>query len=124
MSTPICSCQFPLIIVDDRDGKEIEYFAMPIVTIQDEGRGFDNSSLPDMEVVETESLTGIFGQYMKVTWQEPHDGAILKKYDVHGHIVTAGCPEYALQCDAKNIYEVYHPMEEWIEFHIVELKKK
>lgn len=122
MSTSICTCKFPLIIVDERDGKEIEYFAMPIETIQDGSGGFDDSSLPDMEVVEAESLTGIIGTYMKVVWKEPHSGT--SKYDVHGHVVVAGCPEDALECDAKNIYVVYHPIEEWIDHHIVELKKQ
>jgi hypothetical protein len=78
--------------------------------------------LPDMEVVETESLTGIIGTYMKVTWQEPHSGT--KKYDVRGHIVVAGCPEDAQKCDVKSIYEVYHPIDEWISDHIIELKGK
>lgn len=114
-----CSCKYPLIILDERDGKEIQFLGMPLDVIG-EGNGFDN--LPDTEVVETESLTGIIGQYMKVTWQDPPESA--KKYDVVGHIVVAGCPEEDLQCDTKNIYVVYHPISEWIDEHIVELKKK
>lgn len=112
----ICSCKFPIIIIDSRDGKDTEYLSMPLEVIGDSG--FDN--IPDMEVVETESLTGIIGSYMKITWQEPPSTA--KKYDVQGHIVVAGCPEEALQCDAKSIFVVYHPISEWIDGHIVELK--
>ena len=120
MAAAICSCKFPLIIVDERDGIEIEFFALPIETIKD-GFGFGDT-LPDMEVVDAESLTGIIGTYMKVVWKEPHSGT--KKYDVQGHIVVAGCSEDALECDVKNIYEVYHPIDEWIEYHIIELGKK
>jgi hypothetical protein len=114
----ICSCKFPLIIVDERDGKEITYLGMPIETIEE----MEEFGIPDLEVIETESLKGIIGQYMKVTWQKPREKA--KKYDVVGHIVTAGCPEDALECDVKSIYEVYHPIDEWIDFHIIELKGK
>lgn len=112
----ICSCKFPLIIVDERDGKEVTYLGIPIETIDEMGE----FNIPDLEVVETESLNGITGQYMKVTWQESHEK--VNKYDVVGHIVTAGCPEDAIECDVKSIYEVYHPIDEWIDFHIVELK--
>jgi hypothetical protein len=115
----VCSCKYPLIIVDERDGKEITFLAMPLEVLEEDNRfGYDN--IPDMEVVETESLTGIIGQYMKVTWKKAHSET--KKYDVVGHIVIAGCEEGALQCDTKNIYEVYHPVDEWIKDHIVELK--
>ena len=112
----ICICKYPILLIDSRDGKDVTYLSMPVEIIVD---GYFDT-IPDMEVVETESLTGITGYYMKVTWKEPPFTA--KKYDVRGHIVVAGCPEEALQCDSKNIYVCYHPLEEWIDGHIVELK--
>ncbi len=122
----ICTCKFPLLIIDSRDGKgkEIEYLAMPIQTIE----GGD-MSVPDIEYVETEGFDGITRGYISVTWKKVEKGDIVKKYDVVGHIVTAGCqPEDAskgedgmLVCDEKNIYVVLHPIEEWIDRHIIDL---
>lgn len=112
----ICSCRFPIILVDKRDGQDIEYISMPLEVL-DSGFG---DQLPEMEVVKAESLSGTVGQYMKVIWQEPHTKT--RKYDVRGHIVVAGCSEDVLTCDAKNIYEVYHPIDEWIKDHTFELE--
>lgn len=125
----ICSCHYPLIIIDERDkkivdGKEIgviEYLALPIEVIRNDMGGEPFEPSIDDEFHEIEGFDGIVRQYVKVTWKEPdHDG--IKKYDVVGHIVQAGCPEDQLQCETKGIYAVYHPLEEWIEHHIVVLK--
>jgi len=113
------------MIIDNRDGKGIEYLAMPIEAI----KGGD-MPVPDIEYEETEGFDGIVRGYIAVKWQKIKDGAIVKKYDVVGHIVTAGCqPEEAstgedgkLVCDEKNIYVVLHPVEEFVERHIIELK--
>ena len=85
--------------------------------------------VPDIEYEDTEGLDGIIRGYMSVTWQKVKDGDLVKKYDVANHVVTAGCqPEEAskgedgkLICDEKNIYVVLHPVQEWVEQHIVEL---
>lgn len=116
----VCVCKYPIILLDGRDGSETEYYALPIQVISNEMEG--QPFVPDMETVETESLTGIIGTYMKVIWKQPPPWA--KKYDVAGHIVVAGCEEDTRVCDAKGIFEVYHPIDEWIQGHIIELKSE
>jgi hypothetical protein len=114
----ICVCKYPIILLDKRDGSDTEYFSIPFQVISDEMEG--EPFVPEMEVVETESLTGIIATFMKVVWKPSPPWA--KKYDVVGHIVHAGCPEDAQKCDVKSIFEVYHPIDEWINEHVIELK--
>lgn len=112
------------MIVDNRDGKGVEYLAMPIETISD-----GEVPVPDIEYEETEGLDGITRGYIVVTWKKVEDGDIVKKYDIVGHLVTAGCQledaskgeDGKVVCDEKNIYVVHHPVEEWIDQHIIEL---
>jgi hypothetical protein len=113
----ICVCKYPIILLDNREGSDVEYFSLPFQVISDEMEG--EPFVPEMEVVKTESLTGIIGTYMKVTWKKAPSWA--KKYDITGHIVLAGCPEDARKCDVKSIFEVYHPIDEWIQEHVIEL---
>lgn len=96
---------------------------MPIETIEN-----GEVSIPDIEYQETEGLDGIVRGYMSVTWKPVQDGDVVKKYDVAGHVVTAGCQleeatkeDGKLVCDTKSIYVVLHPIEEWIDHHIIEL---
>ena len=97
---------------------------MPIEIIKD-----GDMPIPDIEYEKTEGLDGIIRDYIAVTWQKVKDGDVVKKYDVNSHVVTAGCQlgeaskeeDGKLACDEKNIYVVLHPIEEWIEQHIVEL---
>lgn len=119
--THICTCEYPLLIIDNRSGQNIEYLALPTEVIHGEmgGEPFE----PIMDTYETEGLDGIIRLYMAVVWKEPdHDG--IKKYDVKGHIVYAGCSLEDLQCDTKSIYAVLHPIDEWLSHHIIELKKE
>lgn len=112
------------MVIDNRDGKGIEYLAMPIETIKD-----GDIPVPDIEYEETEGLDGIIRGYVAVTWQKVKDGDVVKKYDVVGHIVTAGCQleetskgeDGKLVCDEKSIYKVLHPVEEFVDQHIIEL---
>ena len=119
--THICSCEYPLLIVDDRSGKAIEYLAIPTEVIRNDmgGEPFE----PVINTVETEGLDHVIRMYMAVVWKEPdHDG--IKAYDVAGHIVYAGCSLENLQCDTKSIYVVLHPIDDWLSHHIIELKKE
>lgn len=109
-------------MIDNRDGKGTEYLSMPIEVIKE-----GDILVPDMDYIETEGLDGIIRGYMKITWKKPAHNNV-KKYDVVGHIVVAGCEPSEMiledgkaQCDEKSIYEVYHPIEEWVEKHIIEL---
>lgn len=122
--THICVCKYPLLIIDKRDGQEVEYLAMPIQVIED-----GELPVPDIDVQETEGLDGIIRGYVVVTWKDVTPEMHVKKYDVVGHVVTAGCElseaskgeDGQLQCDSKSIYTVAHPIEEWINKHIIEL---
>lgn len=115
------------MIVDNRDGKDkvIEYLAMPVEVIKGGGM-----PVPDIELIQTEGLDGIIRDYIAVVWQElKHNNT--KKYDVAGHIVIAGCDpstaskedDGSLICTDKNVYIVLHPVQEWIDQHIIELSK-
>lgn len=112
------------MIIDKRDSQDIEYLAMPLEVIED-----GEISVPDIDVLDTEGLDGIIRHYVAVTWKEVTPDLHVKKYDVVGHVVTAGCEiseaskgeDGHLQCDSKDIYVVLHPLEEWIDKHIIEL---
>lgn len=122
----ICICKYPLMIIDNRDGKGIEYLAMPIDVIKD-----GDMPVPEIDYEEAEGFDGVTRDYISVIWQKIKDGSVMKKYDVAGHIVKAGCeiPETSrgedgqLQCTDKSIFVVLHPAEEWVEQHVVELPK-
>jgi hypothetical protein len=122
--THLCVCKYPLMVIDKRDGQEVEYLAMPLEVIED-----GEFPIPDIDTVEAEGLDGIIRYYISVTWKQITPDMHVKKYDVVGHVVTAGCElseatkgeDGHLQCDSKSIYVVFHPIEEWIEKHIIEL---
>jgi len=122
--THLCVCRYPLMVIDKRDGQDTEYLAMPLEVIED-----GELPVPDIDVQETEGLDGIIRHYVAVTWKEVMPDMHVKKYDVVGHVVTAGCEisetiqgeDGQIQCDSKNIYVVLHPIEEWIEKHIIEI---
>ena len=122
----ICVCRYPIFIIDLRDGvgKEIEFYALPVQVIGEEMGG--EPFIPRMEIEERESFSGIIGDYMKIIWDDPPKG--VKEYDVNGHIVQAGCPvdEHGNveKCDTKSVFVVYHPLQEWISEHLIELKPR
>lgn len=112
------------MIIDSRDGRSIEYLAMPVEVI----KGAD-ISVPDIDYEETEGLDGIIRGYISVKWQKVKDGDSVRKYDIVGHIVIAGCElsemskeeDGQMVCTEKSIYTVLHPIEEWIDEHVIEL---
>lgn len=112
------------MIIDKRDGQEIEYLAMPLEVIEN-----GEISVPDIAVQRTKGLDGITRDYVSVRWQDILPSMHTKKYDVKGHVVTAGCElseaikeeDGNLQCDSKSIYMVLHPLEEWKEKHVIEI---
>lgn len=112
----ICPCKYPTVIFDKRDSEEIKSIAIPF-DIMD---GY-NLPVPDMEVTEETGQDNVKRKYMKVQWIEPHKD--VKRYYIAEHIVLAGCPEENLSCDLKNIYVVYHPIDEWNSFHMIDVKE-
>ena len=123
-SANICVCKYPIMVIDKRDAKEVEYLAMPLEVIEN-----GEMSVPDIDVQEAEGLDGIMRDYVVVRWQDITPNMHTKKYDVKGHVVTAGCElseaikeeDGHLQCDSKSIYTVLHPLEEWMEQHVIEI---
>lgn len=126
MSGHICVCKYPLMIIDGRDGMNIEYLAMPVEVIKD-----GDIRVPDIDHEEAKGFDGVTRDYISVKWQEIKDGMVMKKYDVVGHIVYAGCEpsetskeeDGTLVCIDKSIFTVLHPAEEWVEKHVIELGK-
>lgn len=119
----VCPCKFPLHVIDKRDGDEIEYLAFPDEYIDDMDGVI---KVPKFEVVKEEGFDGKIHEYMGVMYKDPLE-ATTKKYEVNNHIVIAGCDSKVsedgkkLQCKKKELYVVFHPLEEWQENHVVEL---
>lgn len=122
----VCPCKYPLHIIDKRDNEEIEYLAFPDEVIDDMN---GKIIVPEFEVIKEEGFDRKIHEYMGVMWKDP-TGATTKKYEVNDHIVIAGCDSKLsddgkkLQCKKKELYVVFHPLDEWEDFHIVELHKK
>ena len=113
---PICICKYPLILTDKRDGEEHDFISFPLSILDS-----NEITIPDMEVVkDVEGFDGKKEIYMKVKWNEMGENA--KRYNVREHIVYAGCPEHQLICDTKSIYEVYHPIDEWNDYHVLDIR--
>lgn len=134
----ICSCLYPLHIVDKRDSisgedsDSIEYLAIPQEVIDEMGKKIN---IPSIEVIKEEGFDGVKRDYVKVVWADS-SGAMTKRYDVNDHIMIIGCdaPKCKIQkgkdkhkdrsgckCDEKEVYAVLHPLDEWHSHHIVEI---
>lgn len=137
----ICTCLYPLHIVDKRDsidGEEpIEYLAIPQEVIDEMG---DKIKVPKIEMVKEEGFDGIKRDYVKVVWADPSgSGTMTKRYDINDHIMVIGCDspkckigkktrsgrsghKSGCKCEEKEVYTVLHPLEEWHAHHIVEVR--
>ncbi len=112
------------MVTDKRNDQEIEYLAMPLEII-DGGE----MPVPDIEVQDDDGLDGVVRRYVAVKWKDITPDLHVKKYDVVGHVVYAGCELSTalkgengnLHCDTKSIYMVLHPLEEWAENHMIEI---
>lgn len=117
----ICVCEYPKLVIDKRDLVEKLYLAMPTEVLKEE------FPVPDLDIVEEEGFDKKKHSYMRVKFREPSsspsEGSV-NRYNVKDHIVIAGCPEDQLTCDTKNIYIVYHPIDEWSKEHMLELDQK
>jgi hypothetical protein len=127
-----------LEIVINRDSQDIKFLAIPMSTIEERGL---QSEIPEIEMVDHETNlsdgTAIVRQFMKIVWLKISDEST-KKYDVRGHIFIAGCKpsdmikekeldlegkeKEVLHCSEKGIFVVLHPIDEFLEKHIVELE--
>lgn len=131
----------------NRDGQDIKFLAIPMKTISDKtrsrelGLGDGTDIIPEIEMVDHETVlsdgSSIVRQFMKVVWLKVTD-EFVKKYDVRGHIFVAGCKpseiikekefddlegkeKEVLHCSEKGIFVVLHPIDEFLEKHIVDL---
>jgi hypothetical protein len=123
-----------LEVTINRDDQDIKFLAIPFETVSER-----DVEIPDIEIVDHES-GGVIKQFMKVTIIKVGKGTYTKKYDVKGHIFIAGCEfsdtiknmesdnmksdskeSESPKCIDKLIYEILHPIDEFIEKHIVEI---
>lgn len=110
-----CPCQYPLIITTiDEDGDSNEFMAMPN----------DEEYRRPQEIKNTE-YKGV--KYVAVKWRNV--GTHWKEYEVNDHIVLAGCSNKGLKkkhgkmvCDEKEIFVVFHPEQEWVDYHVKEIR--
>lgn len=103
-----CPCKFPLLITYDN----MLFMALPLEEFANE-----LVRLPDIYNEKTKD-----GEFIVVKWRDDiHDK--LNTFDVAGHDVLAGCDENELSCDAKSIYMVNHPKEEWDGYHMINIDK-
>jgi len=112
------------MIVDKREGRNIDYLAIPNESIDSYG---GDIPIPRMDVVDHEDSDKTVRKYVAVIWKD-HEGDDVKTYDSNGHVVVAGCKksditeiEGKLQCSQKSLYRVLHPISEWSKHHIVEI---
>lgn len=127
----VCVCRYPIISIDKRNKVEgdIEYISFPVEII-DARDG--TIPVPKISVVKKDELPSSLKKFVvekkldnilewvRVDWDEP--STIAKEYIINGHIVLAGCREEDIKCDIKAIFVVYHPIEEWYDHHVVEIK--
>lgn len=113
----ICVCKYPLIVTDSRDGTDRDFISIPLEILN----GINEIPIPYMEVVDEKDFDDKMATYMKIEWQKISKDA--KRYNVNDHIVLAGCSEDQLSCDTKSIFAVYHPIDEWNEYHMLEIDK-
>jgi len=111
------------VFLDNRDGDNIDYISIPSEILREMGE-----VRVDFEEVKEKGFDGEMHDYMAVIWKDPSN-ATTKKYDVNNHIVIAGCDAKVvngkkLQCKKKELYIVFHPIDEWISHHIVDLQSK
>lgn len=122
--THVCICKYPLMVTDKRNGENVEYLAMPLEII-DSGI----IPVPDIEIQNAEGLDGVTRRYVAIKWKDITPDLHIKKYDVVDHVVFAGCElsealkekDGEFRCDAKSIYKVLHPFEEWEKNHLIEI---
>src|SRR5574340_1135414 len=114
----ICSCKYPLMIIDRRDSTEVTYLSFPDEFIDEMGGVVES---PDIDTVKMKGENGILGEYVEVKWKLTAQIEI-KTYYINDHIIHAGCDNEKLLCDKKVIYSVFHPIDEWASHHIVILE--
>lgn len=107
------------MITDKRFGSSDVFISIPLEVI---GDGIE-IPIPDMEIVDEIGFDNIKRKYMRVRWQDDIP-SWAKRYNVNDHIVIAGCAEDKLSCDTKSIFEVFHDVNEWNEYHMIDLSEE
>lgn len=112
----VCPCRYPILIIDKRDDEgydegydeedHITYIAVP--------EGITNLPL----------CIHVKDDFVVVKWKHIQSHDHVKEYETNEHIVIAGCSSPIemkngqLKCDDKDIYEVSHPIDDWLDDHI------
>ncbi len=117
----VCPCEFPLVFLDNRHGEDISYISIPEEIFKEWG----SIEVPLFEEIKDKGFDDELHDYMAVIWRDPKN-ATTKKYDINDHIVIAGCDlptdnKGKLKCVEKEIYVVLHPIDEWIDHHMIKI---
>lgn len=131
-----------LEITVEIEGKDVKFLAIPFETVEKR-----HIEIPEVEMIDYDIPIGLSGdhitkQFTKVTWKKVTD-EFIKKYEIKGHIVIAGCkhPETLididkidksingpgsdgnkLHCTEKEIFAVLHPMDEFLDEHFGDIE--
>jgi hypothetical protein len=128
-----------VVKVDDQD---VKFLAIPFETAR--VRGIE---IPEIDIVDHDIPIGLLGkdfitkQFVKVKWHKLNDklnDEYTKKYDIREHIVVAGCKhsdalknkefdelegKEKLHCTEKEVFSVLHPIDEFLNQHIMEIEQ-
>lgn len=104
---------------EDEDGDdELIYYAMP----EDE----ELRKPLDIDIVDGEEGE----HFVAVLWRNITGDDHIKEYEVNGHLVFVGCSsEEAMSkngkfyCGDKDLFLVLHPIDEWLQDHIIEVEE-
>ncbi len=125
-----------IVKIDDQD---VKFLAIPFETASKRG-----IEIPEIEIVDHDIPIGLLGkdfitkQFVKVKWHKLNDD-YTKKYDIREHIVVAGCKlsdalknkvfdelegKEQLKCTEKEVFSVLHPIDEFLNQHIMEIESE
>lgn len=124
-----------IVKIDDQD---VKFLAIPFETASKRG-----IEIPEIEIVDHDIPIGLLGkdfitkQFVKLKWKKIDPDSYTKKYDIREHIVVAGCKlsdtlkefdesekKEKLKCTEKEIFDVLHPIDEFLNQHFMEIEIK
>lgn len=129
----VCPCRYPILLI--KDG--ILYISFPLdflegsdlieyldIAFPFEHKGIGFLAFPLEGIEKSKDIPRIYdethdGKDWKVVQWKPKMHPGVKMYHVVDHEVYAGCEEDKIECDAKSIFETWHPKEEWDKEHIL-----
>lgn len=121
----VCPCRYPVLVIDKRDDEDDE-----VLSGNDEEDQEDHITY----IAVPEGMTNlpldiyIKDDFVIVKWRDIKSSDHIKEYETNEHIVIAGCSSPVemkngqLKCDDKDIYMVSHPVADWLDDHIRDIR--